>query len=254
SSNISLNTSISKSSSNPIDVSSVTVNNIPRIWKPDVESSLKRSKGHVFVSLNQAYDFYKHYGKLGGFYIKLGKGITVANSVCSVANGKGKGKVTDDGFSGKVKTIDVSNVSNHDDGFSEKRKFNGDMFEVYGFVEEHNHPLVSQDDMQFMMSSRELGFSKQQFMLQVSNSNVGPVRAFKLIKEMYDGFENVGVTATGCKNFRFDLNLFIGDRDAQMVVEKLENLEKRCDGFLWIIAKVRVIHYVGCFGLTKWQD
>ncbi|GKD42728.1 FAR1-related sequence 5-like protein, partial [Tanacetum coccineum] len=60
-----------------------------------------------------------------------------------------------------------------------------------------------------MMSSRELGFSKQQFMLQVANSNVGPVRSFKLMKEMYGGFEN----------------------DAQMVVEKLENLEKRCEGF-----------------------
>ncbi|GKB55464.1 FAR1 DNA binding domain, zinc finger, SWIM-type, MULE transposase domain containing protein [Tanacetum coccineum] len=111
------------------------------------------------------------------------------------------------------------------------RKVDGDMFEVYGFVEEHNNPLVSQDDMQFMMSSRELGFLKQQFMLQVANSNVGLVRAFKLMKEMYCGFENVGMTATYCKNFRPDLNLFIGDQDAQMVVEKLENLKKRCEGF-----------------------
>ncbi|GKA87244.1 hypothetical protein Tco_0808955 [Tanacetum coccineum] len=33
--------------------------------------------------------------------IDKGKGIVVANSVCSVANGKGKGKVTGDGFSRK---------------------------------------------------------------------------------------------------------------------------------------------------------
>ncbi|GKG06129.1 hypothetical protein Tco_0326215, partial [Tanacetum coccineum] len=39
------------------------------------------------------------------------KGIAVASSVCSVANGKGKGKVTVDGFSGKGKTIDFSDVS-----------------------------------------------------------------------------------------------------------------------------------------------
>ncbi|GJY97273.1 FAR1-related sequence 5-like protein [Tanacetum coccineum] len=310
SSNISVTTSISECSSNPIDVSSATVNDRPRIWIPAVEASLKPSKGHVFTSLTQAYDFYKHYGKIGGFDIKLGteknyhgtevpdikyfnctkggkkgeskydnhkfdvfsvcnidkgKGIAVASSVCSVANGKGKGKVTVDLFSGKGKTIDFSDVSNPDDVFSGKgknvdvsdvskpivkrpfrkntscktgclarmmvRKIDGGMFEIYGFVEEHNHPLVSQEDMQFMISSRELGFSKQQFMLQVANSNVGPVRAFKLMKEMYGGFENVGATATDCKNFRRDLNLFIGDRDAQMVVEKLENLEKRCDSF-----------------------
>nr|GEZ93193.1 hypothetical protein [Tanacetum cinerariifolium] len=158
------------------------------------------------------------------------KEIVVANSVCSVANRKGKGKVTGNEFCGKGKSINVSDVSKPDDGFSGKvrnvdvfyvskpnvkrpfrkntsgktgclawmmvRKINGGMFEVYGFVEEHNHPLVSHEDMQFMISSRELGFSKQQFMLQVANSNVGPVRAFKLMKEMYGGFENVGAIAT----------------------------------------------------------
>ncbi|GKA68609.1 FAR1 DNA binding domain, zinc finger, SWIM-type, MULE transposase domain containing protein [Tanacetum coccineum] len=256
SSNISVTTSISECSSNPIDVSSATVNDRPRIWIPAVEASLKPSKGHVFTSLTQAYDFYKHYGKIGGFDIKLGteknyhgtevpdikyfnctkggkkgeskydnhkfdgfsvcnidkgKGIAVASSVCSVANGKGKGKVTVDGFSGKGKTIDFSDVSNPivkrpfrkntscKTGCLARmmvRKIDGGMFEIYGFVEEHNHPLVSQEDMQFMISSRELGFSKQQFMLQVANSNVGPVRAFKLMKEMYGGFENVGATAT----------------------------------------------------------
>ncbi|GJW85151.1 FAR1 DNA binding domain, zinc finger, SWIM-type, MULE transposase domain containing protein [Tanacetum coccineum] len=265
SSNNSLTTSISAISSDSIDVSSVNVNDIPRVWVPDVEHSLKPIKGHIFVSIDQAYDFYKNYGKLGGFDIKLGTeknyhGTEVPDikyfncthggkkreskydnhkfdgfSVCnihkgkgkgkfnSVANGKGKGKVTNDGISVNRKNDDVSNVSKPDDGFSRTgknidvavrslfrkntscktgclarmmiRKVDGDMFEVYGFVEEHNHPLVSQDDMQFMMSSRELGFSKQQFMLQVANSNVGPVRAFKLMKEMYGGFENVGVIA-----------------------------------------------------------
>nr|GEU50893.1 FAR1 DNA binding domain, zinc finger, SWIM-type, MULE transposase domain, FHY3/FAR1 family [Tanacetum cinerariifolium] len=218
---------------------------IPRIWIPVVESSLKPSKGHVFVLLNQAYDFYKHYGKLGEFDIKLGgkkgeykydnhkfdgfsvcnidkgKEIVVANSVCSVANMKGKAKVIGNGFCGKGKSIDVSDVSKPDDGFSGKvknvdifdvskpnvkrpfqentscktgclarmmvRKIDGGMFDVYSFVEEHNHPLVSHEDMQFMISSRELD----------------------------------------CKNFRRDLNLFIGDRDAQIVVEKLENLENQ---------------------------
>lgn len=67
--------------------------------------------------------------------------------------------------------------------------------------------------------------------MEVSNANVGPVRAFKLMKEMYGGFENVGATVVDCKNFRRDMNLFIGDRDAQMAVEKLENLEKHCEGF-----------------------
>ncbi|GJU22001.1 FAR1 DNA binding domain, zinc finger, SWIM-type, MULE transposase domain containing protein [Tanacetum coccineum] len=267
SSNISVTTSIIRHSSNHIDVSSATVNDKPKIWIPAVESGLKPSKGHVFVSGGKKesnYDNHK-FDVFSVCNIDKGNRIAVANSVYSVANGKEKGKVTGDGFSRKGKTLDVSNVSKPDDGFSGKgknvnvfdvskltvkrmfrkntscktgclarmmvRKIDDGMFDVYGFVEEHNHPLVSQDDMQFMISSRELGFSKQQLMLQVANSNVGPVRAFKLMKEIYGGFDNVGATATNCKKFRRDLNLFIGYRDAQMVVEKLENLEKPCDGF-----------------------
>ena len=69
--------------------------------------------------------------------------------------------------------------------------------------------------------------------MEVSTANVGPVKAFKMMKEMYGGFENVGVTAVDCKNFRRDMNLFIGDRDAQMAVEKLENLENHGEGFFF---------------------
>ncbi|GKE37488.1 FAR1-related sequence 5-like protein, partial [Tanacetum coccineum] len=117
----------------------------------NVETNLKPSKGHVFVSLNQAYDFYRHYGKLGRYDIKLGTEKTI-----SPLSDKGKGKAVDDGSSGKGKNIDVSKVSGScvKNSFRKNtscktgclarmmvRKTDGDMFEVYGFVEEHNHPL-----------------------------------------------------------------------------------------------------------------
>ncbi|GJW51490.1 hypothetical protein Tco_0092841 [Tanacetum coccineum] len=76
-------------------------------------------------------------------------------------------------------------------------------------------------------------------MFQVANSNVGLVRAFKLMKEMYGRFENVGATATDCKKFRRDLNLFNGDRDAQMVVEKLENLKSVVTAFYGLLPRRR---------------
>ncbi|GJT08478.1 FAR1 DNA binding domain, zinc finger, SWIM-type, MULE transposase domain containing protein, partial [Tanacetum coccineum] len=199
SSNISVTNSISERSSNPIDVSSATINDRPGIWIPTVESSIEKNyhatevpdiKYFNYTKGGKKREFKYDNHKVDGFSvcnIEKGKRIVVANSVCSVANGKGKGKVTGDGFSGKGKTIDVSNVSNPDDGFSGKgknvdvsdvikpnvkrlfrkntscktgclartmvRKIDGGMFEVYGFVEEHNHPLVSQDDMKFMINS-----------------------------------------------------------------------------------------------------
>lgn len=239
-----------------------------RTWIPSVGVADTPTKGTIFGSVSQAYNFYRQYAKISGFDIKLGtecrddlSGIPVIKYFSCRKSGKkreskydkhksdyegekrasGKGNSVDKG-----KAVDLSQVG---DSFVKKpfrkntscktdcpasmriRKVEGDVYEVYWFVAEHNHPLVSQHDMQFLMNSRDLGFSKQRFIMEVSNANVGPVKAFKLMKEMNGGFENVGVTAVDCKNFRRDMNLFIGDRDAQMAVEKLQNLEKHCEGF-----------------------
>ncbi|GJX58633.1 FAR1-related sequence 5-like protein, partial [Tanacetum coccineum] len=56
---------------------------------------------------------------------------------------------------------------------------------------------------------------------KISNLNMGPVRVFKLMKEIYSGFENIGATTTDCKNEIRDMNVFVGEDDAQMVVDKL---------------------------------
>ncbi|GJT01628.1 FAR1 DNA binding domain, zinc finger, SWIM-type, MULE transposase domain containing protein [Tanacetum coccineum] len=237
SSSNSFDNSSSNSSSNPIDVDVANLSDRPRNWIPDVESNLKPSKGHIFLSLTQAYNFYRHYGKLRRGGKKRDSKYDNHKYDTSVANrDKGKGKAVDDGSNGKGKKIDVSKVSESavNNSFRKNtsrktgrvRKIDGIMFEVYVFVEEHNHPLVSLEDIQFLMSSRDLGSSKHQFLFQVLNSNVGPVRVFKLMKEMYEGFENIGATAVDCKFFTRDLNMCIGDRDAQMAMEKLENLEK----------------------------
>ena len=246
-----------------------------RTWTPNVGVADTPSKGTVFASLTQAYNFYMHYAKLSGFDIKLGTECrddtsdipSIKYFSCRKSGkkrdskydkhksdydvdklSKGKGKCIDKG-----KGINTSQVS---DTLVKKpfrkntscktgclasmrvRRIEGDVYEVYWFVAEHNHPLVSPQDMQFLLNSRDLGFSKQRFLMEVSNANVGPVKAFKLMKEMYGGFENVGVTAVDCKNFKRDMNLFIGDRDAQMAVEKLENRAKHCEGFF-------VDYYVG---------
>ncbi|GJY13103.1 FAR1-related sequence 5-like protein [Tanacetum coccineum] len=50
---------------------------------------------------------------------------------------------------------------------------------------------------------------------------------------MYGGFENVGVTDVECRNYKHDLTVFIGNRDAQMVVEKLLSRQYLWDNFLF---------------------
>ncbi|KAJ0906809.1 putative Zinc finger, SWIM-type, MULE transposase domain, FHY3/FAR1 family [Helianthus annuus] len=51
--------------------------------------------------------------------------------------------------------------------------------------------------------------------------NIGPVRAFNLMRKIRGGFDKVGVTSTDCKNFKRDINLFIREFDVDMAVQRL---------------------------------
>ncbi|KAL4561404.1 hypothetical protein LXL04_033570 [Taraxacum kok-saghyz] len=63
--------------------------------------------------------------------------------------------------------------------------------------------------------------STEQLLHDVSGINVGPVRAFKVMKQTQGGFENVGSSAVECKNFKRDLILLIGEGGVDLVIEKL---------------------------------
>ncbi|PWA80830.1 protein FAR1-RELATED SEQUENCE 5 [Artemisia annua] len=52
---------------------------------------------------------------------------------------------------------------------------------VYNFLEKHNHRLVREEDYKYLKVARDV-------------ANLGPTRAWKVFKEMYGGFENIGVT------------------------------------------------------------
>ncbi|PWA55205.1 FAR1 DNA binding domain, Zinc finger, SWIM-type, MULE transposase domain, FHY3/FAR1 family [Artemisia annua] len=54
----------------------------------------------------------------------------------------------------------------------------GNVYEVSKLEEGHNHPLVAENDMIFMKNSRNMGYTKQHFLYQVSNANFGPAIGF----------------------------------------------------------------------------
>ncbi|GKF67178.1 FAR1 DNA binding domain, zinc finger, SWIM-type, MULE transposase domain containing protein, partial [Tanacetum coccineum] len=97
------------------------------------------------------------------------------------------------------------------------KKYEGNLYRVYTFIEGHNHPLVAEKDMIYMKSSRDLGYTKQHFLFQASNANFGPSTGFRLLKQICGGFDRVGATVIDCKNQKKKMNLCIGDRDAQIV-------------------------------------
>ncbi|GJW57647.1 hypothetical protein Tco_0104378, partial [Tanacetum coccineum] len=83
------------------------------------------------------------------------------------------------------------------------------------------------NDVHFLRANRQLTYPKKKLLQQLATVNIGPVRGFKVMKEVYGGFENIGVSVSECKNHRRDMNNIIGERDAQMDIEKL-NSKKAC--------------------------
>ncbi|XP_042023003.1 protein FAR1-RELATED SEQUENCE 5-like [Salvia splendens] len=65
-------------------------------------------------------------------------------------------------------------------------------YEVYQFVEYHNHLMVADEHRHFMTANRSLDPTHRRFMEDCGRCNIGPTLTFKLLKELMGGPENVG--------------------------------------------------------------
>ncbi|XP_076951752.1 protein FAR1-RELATED SEQUENCE 5-like [Bidens hawaiensis] len=97
----------------------------------------------------------------------------------------------------------------------------GLIFKVHDFVECHNHDVVAECDMQFVRSARKLTQVQEETIYELSNLNLGHVKAFNFMRAHYGGFKKVGATKDDCKNFKQGLNCFIGMYDVEMIVQRL---------------------------------
>ncbi|XP_021996142.1 protein FAR1-RELATED SEQUENCE 5-like [Helianthus annuus] len=126
----------------------------------------------------------------------------------------------------------------------------GESYNLYRFVEQHNHTLISQEDMQFVSSSRNLTVMKQKRIYSLSTLNLGPVKSFHIMRTEYGGFEEVGATIVDCKNFKRDLNCFIGEYDAEMIVQRLTNKKE----YMWDFSFEYTVDSNGCLTGLFWAD
>jgi len=96
-------------------------------------------------------------------------------------------------------------------------------YRLYGIVEAHNHELVDVNNMEFTSKRRKLCYVDRQFVHKLSLNNIGATVAHRLRCSIKGGHHNVRGTKTDYKNATRDIRLFIGERDAQMVVDKLRD-------------------------------
>ncbi|XP_022014061.2 protein FAR1-RELATED SEQUENCE 5-like [Helianthus annuus] len=182
----------------------------------------------VFSSLEDCYSMYVKYAKECRFSISKGTTKTNSKGVLHIKyylcrrSGLYKDKKVDTLDPNQKERLVRSNFSKRTDcGALLGVTFEDRSWKVYKFVERHNHYLVERPDKQFLPTERHLTQLQKHVIHSMSKLNLGPVKAFNVMKTCFGGFEDVGASKVEFKNYKRQINLFIGEYDADMVVRHL---------------------------------
>ncbi|CAI9285832.1 unnamed protein product [Lactuca saligna] len=105
-----------------------------------------------------------------------------------------------------------------------------EMYKLYadktGFgVRESQPPLETKEERRYSKCARRLSYKDKEFIVRSSTSNIGATKAHKLQASLQGGYENIGPEAIDYKNFRRKVGNIIGDKDAQLVVDKMNMMK-----------------------------
>ncbi|XP_021995749.1 protein FAR-RED IMPAIRED RESPONSE 1-like [Helianthus annuus] len=152
---------------------------------------------------------YVKYAKECGFSVR--KGTTKTNSkgvlhikyfLCTRA-GVYKDKKVDTLDPNQKERVVRSNFSKRTDcGALLCVEYENGFWKVYKFFEEHNHELVERPDKHFLPTERHLTQLQKHVIHSMSKLNLGPVKAFNVMKTCFGGFEDMGARKVEFKNYK----------------------------------------------------
>ncbi|XP_019184756.1 PREDICTED: protein FAR1-RELATED SEQUENCE 5-like [Ipomoea nil] len=215
---------------------------LTKYWRPVCTDSLKPMVGQTFDSLDCAIVFYKQYAGYVGFDCRKGTirrrrdGVVVERQVfCSREGFKQsiystQSTCVGDGKPIVVKRRRVTNRVGCKARVVFKRKSNG-LFVVHFLEERHTHVMCSIIAKQFLKVNRSLDTGHQMFIASCVRANIGYVRSYKLFKEIFGEYSNVGATGVDFKNFKRDLMAYILNGDAQLFIDTLFKRRELCEAF-----------------------
>ncbi|KAJ9553555.1 hypothetical protein OSB04_017600 [Centaurea solstitialis] len=107
-------------------------------------------------------------------------------------------------------------------------------YECYGFVEYHNHPLLSSDDMCFSRKRRQVGFGDQMLIIRGNSSNIGASRVHKMKIGLKGGYEFSSSSSVDFQNFKRDVDKYVvKGGDAQMFIEMMNRRKEDAPNFFF---------------------
>nr|XP_043618681.1 protein FAR1-RELATED SEQUENCE 5-like [Erigeron canadensis] len=213
-----------------------TPNDTIKHWVPlNVPEDMKPIVNSVWDKPETALDMYEKYAEKAGFVVrkasvKYRKDRTVSNKyyVCNKEGQPKKVQAIDTLLNDVLESSRNRRNSNYaitgcDARIKLKNKKGTDFWVLYEFEEKHNHPMIDERKKHLSKPCRKLLFEDQVFIQNVSTNNIGATKAYRLRAAMNGGYQNVRGTVDDYKNTKAAINLFVGNRDAQMLVNKLRN-------------------------------
>ncbi|XP_024965781.1 protein FAR1-RELATED SEQUENCE 5-like [Cynara cardunculus var. scolymus] len=106
-------------------------------------------------------------------------------------------------------------------------------YEIYEFVEAHNHALFNTNDRRFSRKNRQMKYTDFKNVLNSSSYKVGAIRAHRIQTTLNGRFEHNRYSEIDFKNFKRDAVACVGKKDAKMLINKLSNRRDIVPGYFF---------------------
>ncbi|XP_057771015.1 protein FAR1-RELATED SEQUENCE 5-like [Salvia miltiorrhiza] len=105
------------------------------------------------------------------------------------------------------------------------------MYNVRTFIEGHNHTMVPTVSRHLMPVNKNVTPAHEMWITSVIKANIGPIRSFRMYREIMGEYEDIGCVSNDFKNFVRDLNVYALDSDAHMILQTFLNKKELGNGF-----------------------
>ncbi|GJX10984.1 FAR1-related sequence 5-like protein [Tanacetum coccineum] len=209
-------------------------------WEPNVDEPYLPLEGKRFDTIEECVEFYSVYAENGGFEVKK-------SAQKKTKSGMVRSKYVMCNREGVPKEININTLDpqNNDKQVRNTRyRITGCMarikvdldhvsgkYEITKFVAKHNHQLLPKEYKHLTKKQRKMPQAEKMFVVRASTMRLGATKAHNLYCKMKGGTQYVHGTSDDFKNHIRDVNAFIGESDAQMLINKMENRKKFVPNF-----------------------
>ncbi|XP_056697588.1 protein FAR1-RELATED SEQUENCE 5-like [Spinacia oleracea] len=213
-------------------------------WIPSCSEELKPIVGMNFKDPEEGLSFYKAYATASGF---TSRKITTTRRKKTGVVAFQYVVCNKEGFKASRKPVVEAVEDKSDKARSTRRRMltrvgcgaqmcmkniNGSYVVTY-FKEEHNHPLYTPGCAKFHKHGRKMSILHKNIIIGNSKVNIGPVKSFRIMKELTGSYDNVGASKQDFKKIQRDLKALIEGSDAQMFINNFLNKKLLWSAFFY---------------------